>query len=460
MFAKGSIAIFLLLWSALSLAALPDFSDLIEEKSPAVVKITTVQKIPGRTSMQLPPGQQVPEIFRHLFEPRQMPDREAHSMGSGFFISEDGYLLTNHHVIKGADDIIVRLIDRREYSAEIVGVDPRSDLALLKVDTKDVPYLEFSEPGSLRIGEWVLAIGSPFGLDYSASVGIVSAIGRSIPNARHENYVPFIQTDVAINPGNSGGPLFNLNGDVVGINSQIYTRSGGSIGLSFAIPASVAQDVITQLKTKGRVDRGWLGVVIQQVDNDLADSFNMGSARGALVAQLEPGSPADNAGLRVGDVIVEFNDREIESSNQLPHIVGATAPGEKVPVVVVREGKHKELSVEVGSLSGVASGPQLADNQGADRGGRLGALVGDIDPRMRESWRLDGGVVVEAVDPGSPAAETGLRPGDVIVQLGFEEINSLDDFRQTVEKLPADKLLPIRFFRDGMPTFRTIKLGK
>ncbi len=460
MFVKGATAIFLFLWSALSLAALPDFTDLIEKKSPAVVKITTVQKIPGRTSMQLPPGHQIPEIFRHLFEPRQMPDREAHSMGSGFFISDDGYLLTNHHVIKDADEIVVRLIDRREYDAEVVGVDPRSDLALLKVDAEDVPYLEFAEPGSLRIGEWVLAIGSPFGLDYSASVGIVSAIGRSIPNARNENYVPFIQTDVAINPGNSGGPLFNLEGDVVGINSQIYTRAGGSIGLSFAIPSSVAQDVVTQLKNKGHVDRGWLGVLIQQVDNDLADSFNLGSTRGALVAQVEPGSPAYKAGLRIGDVIVEFNGRDIETSGQLPHIVGATAPGETVPVEVVREGDHKKLSVTVGSLPGADMGTDLAGNQGPDQGGRFGAVVSEIDPRMRESWQLDGGVMVQAVDSGSPAAETGLRPGDVIVQLGFEKVDDLNDFRQIVEKLPADKLLPIRFFRDGMPTFRTIKLDE
>jgi serine protease Do len=368
--------------------------------------------------------------------------------------------LTNNHVIEGADQITVRLIDRREYSAEVVGVDPRSDLALLKVDAKDVPYLEFSEPGTLRVGEWVLAIGSPFGLDYSASVGIVSAIGRSIPNARNENYVPFIQTDVAINPGNSGGPLFNLNGDVVGINSQIYTRSGGSIGLSFAVPASVAQDVVAQLKSKGHVDRGWLGVVIQPVDKDLANSFNLGSARGALVAQLEPGGPADEAGIQVGDIILEFNGVTIDSSNELPHVVGSTSPGQKVPVEVLREGKIKKLTVEVGSLPGVEGAQAAKADTGPDRGGRMGVAVTKIDDRLREAWRLDGGVLVEAVEPNSPAAETGLRPGDVIVQLGFQKIDNVKDFRRAVKELPGGKLLPIRFFRDGMPTFRTIKLPK
>ncbi len=460
MFAKSSLAFFLLFWSVFSCAALPEFSDLIEEKSPAVVKINTVQKIPGPNVMQLPPGHQVPEIFRHLFEPRQMPEREARSMGSGFFISADGYVLTNNHVVENADEILVRLIDRREYVAKVVGVDPRSDLALLKVDAKDVPYLEFSEPGSLRIGEWVLAIGSPFGLDYSASVGIVSAIGRSIPNARNEDYVPFIQTDVAINPGNSGGPLFNLNGDVVGINSQIYTRSGGSIGLSFAIPASVAQDVVEQLMEKGHVDRGWLGVVIQSIDKDLADSFNLASTGGALVAQLESGGPADRAGLQIGDVIVEFNGREIESSNELPHIVGATAPGAEVPVVVIREGKRKTLDIKLGSLPGADTGSQVAGGQGPAMGGRLGAVVSEVDPRLRQSWQLDGGVMVESVDTGSPAAETGLRGGDVIVQLGFEKIEGVRDFERVVKRLPANKLLPIRFFRDGQPTFRSITLDK
>lgn len=454
MFVRSVIAICLAFGSAFSLAALPDFSDLIEEKSPAVVKINTVQKIPGRQGRQLPPGHQVPEIFRHLFEPRDMPEREARSMGSGFFISTDGYVLTNNHVIDGADEIVVRLIDDREFTAEVVGIDRRSDLALLKVDGDDFPYLEFSEPDSLRIGEWVLAIGSPFGLDYSASVGIVSAIGRSIPNARNENYVPFIQTDVAINPGNSGGPLFNLKGDVVGINSQIYTSSGGSIGLSFAIPASVAEHVVTQLKDKGHVDRGWLGVVIQDVDKDLASSLDLGNRRGALIAQVEPGGPADTAGLRTGDVIIEFNGVSINSSNELPHLVGATESGKKVPVVVMREGKKRKLNVTIGSLPGAQPERELA----SQNGGRLGALVSDIDPRLKESWRLEGGVIVESVDRDSPAARTGLRPGDVIVQLGFEEIANLEDFQKVVKKLPSNKLLPIRFYRDGRPTFRTITL--
>lgn len=460
MFARGSFAAVIMLWSAFAVAALPDFTELIKEKSPAVVKITTTQKVGGIRGYPLPPGHQVPDIFRHLFEPRQMPEREARSMGSGFFISEDGYLLTNNHVIDGADEITVHLLDRRQFDAEIVGVDPRSDLALLKVDTKDVPYLAFAKPESVRIGEWVLAIGSPFGLDYSASVGIVSAIGRSIPNERNEDYVPFIQTDVAINPGNSGGPLFNLKGDVVGVNSQIYTSSGGSIGLSFAIPASVAQDVVAQLKAKGRVDRGWLGVVIQEIDTNLADSLQLDSARGALIAQLEPGSPADRSGLEVGDVIIEFNRVEIGISRDLPHVVGSTAPGEKVPVVVMREGKRKKLTVEVGALPGSEGEAAVAGKQTSSQGGRFGAVVTELDDRMRQYLRLNGGVVVQSVDPGSAAAETGLRRGDVIVQLGFEKIANMNDFRRAVNNLPRGELLPIRFFRDGVPAFRTITLPK
>ena len=460
MFAKGSFAAIIFFWSAFAVAALPDFTELIKDKSPAVVKITTTQKIGGMRGYPLPPGHQVPEIFRHLFEPRQMPEREARSMGSGFFISEDGYLLTNNHVIEGADEITVHLLDRREFEAEVVGTDPRSDLALLKVETKDVPYLEFAKPESVKIGEWVLAIGSPFGLDYSASVGIVSAIGRSIPNERNEDYVPFIQTDVAINPGNSGGPLFNLKGDVVGVNSQIYTSSGGSIGLSFAIPASVAQDVVAQLKSKGRVDRGWLGVVIQGIDTDLANSLQLDSARGALIAQLEPGGPADRSGLEVGDVIIEFNSVEIDTSRDLPHVVGATDPGQKVPVTVMREGKRKKLIVEIGALPGSEGHAELAESRASGQGGRFGATVAELDDRLRQYWRLDGGVVVQSVDPGSAAAETGLRRGDVIVQLGFEKIANMEDFQRAVKNLPRGELLPIRFFRDGTPAFRTITLPK
>lgn len=442
--------------AAASARGLPEFTDLIEKASPAVVKINTVERARSRGQYQLPQGEDIPDIFRHLLEPRRNPERNIRSMGSGFIISEDGYILTNNHVVDGADEIMVRLIDRREFEARVVGRDERSDLALLKIDAKKLPVLKFAKPEQLKVGEWVVAIGSPFGLDFSASAGIVSAIGRSIPTERNENYVPFIQTDVAINPGNSGGPLFNLDGEVVGINSQIYTRSGGSIGLSFAIPTGVALEVIEQLKEKGRVDRGWLGVVIQEVDRNLADSFGLAKPMGALVAQVEPEGPADRSGIRVGDVIVSFAGSPINESGDLPHMVGRTTPGKSVPVKVMREGKPKTISVEVGTLSGTDEEPETASNTPETEGGRLGLVVDEIDERQKKAWHINGGVVVKQVRRDGPGAHAGLRPGDVIAQLGFSEIDSLEAFEQVEAKLPANSLMPVRFFRRGQPAFRTI----
>jgi len=436
---------------------LPNFTPLIEKTSPAVVKINTVAKAKER-GLSLPPGQQIPDIFRHLFEPREAPERNMHSMGSGFFISSDGYLLTNFHVIEDAEQIVVRLVDRREFKAIVIGSDPRSDLALLKVDEENLPYLELDRTESLKIGEWVVAIGSPFGLDFSASAGIVSAIGRSIPTEKNENYVPFIQTDVAINPGNSGGPLFNLEGRVVGVNSQIYTRSGGSIGLSFAIPSEVALNVVSQLKEKGRVDRGWLGVVIQEVDKNLADSFGLKKPQGALVAQLEPSGPADKSGIMVGDIILRFGKSEILTSGDLPHAVGSTSPDSKVPVLVMRQGKKKTLNVKVGRLAGAETQMSLTNNTENSGMDRLGLLVENIDPGLQDKWRLKGGVIVTQVNPQGAAADSGVSPGDVIAQLGFEEISTVEDYKRVLEHLPSDSLLPIRFFREGRPTFRTIRL--
>ncbi|GAA5316184.1 MAG: serine protease MucD [Candidatus Pelagadaptatus aseana] len=451
--------LFALTAQAVAYSGLPEFTRLIEEVSPAVVKINTVEKTKQRNSMRLPQGQQqIPDIFRHLFEPRRMPERNVHSMGSGFIVSSDGYILTNNHVIEGADEIQVRLTDRREFKAEVVGTDPRSDLALLKVDGKNLPKLTFADDKKLKVGEWVLAIGSPFGLDFSASAGIVSAIGRSIPSERNENYVPFIQTDVAINPGNSGGPLFNLDGEVVGINSQIYTRSGGSIGLSFAIPSSLAQNVIVQLKDKGRVDRGWLGVVIQEVDKDLAKSFGLNKPMGALVTQIVEGSPAADSKLKVGDVIVRFGKADIQVSGDLPHAVGTVAPGTEVIMEVVRQGIKKKISVEVGRLSGEDDGVAATEEDPKDSGGRLGLVVEPLDKQMQKNWQLSGGVVVRQVLEGSAGARAGILPGDVIAQLGFNGVDSVETYRKVEQALPANSLLPIRFFRRGRPAFRTITI--
>jgi serine protease Do len=451
-------ALLLLLAQASAARGLPEFTDLIEDSSPAVVKINTVERKRVGRNFQIPQHPDIPDIFRHLFDPRSMPERQSQAMGSGFLISDDGYILTNNHVVDGADEIQVRLIDRREFDALVIGADERSDLALLKIEASDLPYLKFAKPNSLKVGEWVLAIGSPFGLDYSASAGIVSAIGRSIPTEKNENYVPFIQTDVAINPGNSGGPLFNLKGEVVGINSQIYTRSGGSIGLSFAIPVAVAQGVVEQLKEKGRVDRGWLGVVIQEVSRDLASSFGLSKPMGALVAQLEPKGPADMAGIRVGDVIIEFDGNPILMSSDLPHAVGRTVPGRSVPVVVMREGKKRALNVEVGVLGGGEASPQVSEAPVG--GGRLGLEVQELDERISKRWNLTAGVIITQVVPGGAGAKAGLHPGDVIAQLGFHEIGSVDDYRRVESELPANELLPIRYFRRGRPAFHTFRIDE
>ena len=437
-------------------AQLPNFADLVEDVSPAVVKINTVIK--GRK----PQGQQnlkgqLPEIFRELLEQRnrqQQPPRDARSMGSGFVISEDGYILTNHHVVDQATEIQVLFADRREYTATIVGSDRRSDLALLKIDATDLPTLSFAEADELRAGDWVLAIGSPFGLDYSVTAGIVSAIGRSIPTEKGENYVPFIQTDVAINPGNSGGPLFNLDGEVVGINSQIYSRSGGSIGLSFSIPTSVALTVVDQLKKNGTVQRGWLGVVMQDVDNALAESLELGKPQGALINAVEPDGPADDAGIVPGDVIVRFNGQPIIDSGDLPHVVGAIAPSKKVKVEVYREGKRKTINVKVGALD--KDGAKVADrSNGADR---LGLAVEKLADQERQQLRLRGGIVVVEVSPESAAANAGLRGGDIIVQLGYSRIDDLDEYQQVIAELPKDTPIAIRFYRQGRAIFRTIQI--
>lgn len=454
------LVFFAVSFSSLANSNLPDFTDLIEQSSPAVVKINTSANV-AHGRQQIPPGQQVPEWLRHLLEPdsRSMrPNHRVQSMGSGFFISADGYVITNNHVIENADEITVELVDRREYPATVVGVDPRSDLALLKIDETNLPFLKVAEDSSLKVGEWVVAIGSPFGLKFSASAGIVSAIGRSIRNQSGEDYVPFVQTDVAINPGNSGGPLFNLKGEVVGVNSQIYSQSGGSIGLSFAIPSSVVNNVVKQLKEKGAVSRGWLGVVIQEVDADLAASFGLDRPRGGLVAEVLDDSPAERGGLQPGDVIVSFDGGEILTSSDLPHLVGATQPDAKVVVEVIRKGKAKKLSVEVGALPGTG-GLVASDARGKKaEQGALGIQVSDVPKDVLANLKLSGGVLVQAVAPNGPAAMAGLKAGDVISEINFVEVDDAKSLQKLVAKLPKGKLLPIRFFSDGRPVFRTIKI--
>ncbi|MBA1249266.1 DegQ family serine endoprotease [Pseudomonas luteola] len=452
--------------SLLAHADLPDFTPLVESASPAVVNISTRQNLPASRggAMSMPDLEGLPPGIREFFERSipQMPQgpdsrrREAQSLGSGFIISADGYVLTNNHVVADADEIIVRLSDRSDHTAKLIGADPRTDVALLKIDAKNLPTVKLGNSDKLKVGEWVLAIGSPFGFDHSVTAGIVSAKGRSLPN---ENYVPFIQTDVAINPGNSGGPLFNLSGEVVGINSQIFTRSGGFMGLSFAIPIDVAMNVANQLRAEGKVTRGWLGVVIQEVDKDLAESFGLEKPAGALIAQVLENGPAAKSGLKVGDVILSVNGQQIVESADLPHLIGNLKPDATAEMNIVREGARKTVSVKVGDMpdddSIAASG-----QPGAERSSnRMGIAVADLTDEQKKSLQLQSGVVIKQVTDG-PAAMIGLRPGDVITHLNNQPVSSARQFQDTMKKLPADKSISMRVMRDGRASFITFRLPK
>ena len=442
-------------------AQLPDFKAIVREHSPAVVKIVVEQSV-AQSGQQQPGEEQIPEELRRFFEQRGAPpeEQERTGLGSGFIISEDGYILTNNHVVEGASTVLVRMSDRREFEAEVIGTDPRSDLALLHIDAKDLPKLTLASKDDLEVGEWVLAIGSPFGLDYSVTAGIVSAKGRSLPTERNENYVPFIQTDVAINPGNSGGPLFNLNGEVVGVNSQIFTRSGGSIGLSFAIPASVALNVVEQLKSKGRVTRGWLGVTIQDVDKNLAQSFGLKRPGGALVADVSKGSPAAAGGLRSGDIIVKFDGKDIPTSADLPHVVGLVTPGSTVDVEIMRDKKPETVRVEVGGLDADESGSQVAGKTDGKRGGRLGMEVESLPAASLEQLGINGGVLVRKVNSDSVASKAGIRVGDVITLIDTRPVIATESFEQAVDALKGGSTVPLRLIRDGSPMFIGLKLAE
>ncbi|RDE22696.1 DegQ family serine endoprotease [Motiliproteus coralliicola] len=452
-----------LLAAPLRAAELPDFTELVEQASPAIVNISSVRNADAKSSASRP-QEQLPEIFKRFFGDRgfggqefdQQPRRAyPESLGSGFIISDDGYVLTNNHVVKNADSILVRLSDRRELEAKLVGADPRSDLALLKIDADDLPTVPLGDSDRLKVGEWVLAIGSPFGFDHSVTAGIVSATGRSLAN---ENYVPFIQTDVAINPGNSGGPLFNLDGEVVGINSQIYTRSGGFMGLSFAIPISMAMEVVEQLKSKGHVARGWLGVIIQEVNRDLAESFGLDRPMGALVAKVLPDSPAEAAKLQAGDVIISLDGRSIERSAELPQLVGRVVPGKTVDIGVVRDGSNKTLALTVGELPDERSLAMGADGERASGGDNpLKIQVGALEPERAEEWKIDGGVVVRSLHSG-PGAEAGLVVGDVITMLNGQPITDLNSFAEVSGDLPENKPVPMRIIRRGSPLFLPLKI--
>jgi serine protease Do len=441
-----------------SLAELPDFTEIVDSASPAVVKILVEYE--SENSRYQEQMEELPESLRRFFDFRGRPPvpRDRAGMGSGFILSSDGYIVTNNHVVESARQVIVRLPDRQEFDAEVIGTDPRSDLAVLKIDAKRLSTLELASEDDIKVGQWVLAIGSPFGLDFSVTAGIVSALGRSLPTETGDNYVPFIQTDVAINPGNSGGPLFNLDGEVIGVNSQIFTRSGGSIGLSFAIPVSVVRNVVSQIQETGVVERGWLGVSIQDVDRNLAESFGLDRPRGALIAQVGRDSPAERAGLQSGDVIVAFNDEPIETSADLPHIVGLVAPGSRVEALLVRDGDEQRVTVEVGAL---ASDQVARVDAGVSVDGRLqllGMRVAEAEAETLVDLGLSGGVVIEAVEPDSPAAEAGVRDGDILTRLGSRPISRVSDVTAAADDLAPGSSVPARLIRGRSPLFIGIRI--
>ena len=437
---------------------LPDFTGLVEDAGPAVVNIRVTQfgDSPNgdQRGAQGPQGpQDMPEFFRRFFDQPGVPDRgqqPRQGAGSGFIIESDGYIITNHHVVDGADEIIVRMANRHEYKAELIGSDPLSDIALLKIDADDLPTLKLGESESLKPGEWVVAIGSPFNFDQSVTAGIVSAKGRS--NAQQQ-YVPFIQTDVAINRGNSGGPLLNLDGEVVGINSWILSSSGGYIGLSFSIPIETANSTVRQLREHGRVSRGLLGVNIQQVTREMAEALNLKKPIGALVDSVNPGSAAEKAGIESGDVILEFDGQEIETSSDLPPIVGANPPGTEAEIVVSRNGKRKTFEVTLDALEADEDGNITTSTQGDGSSNALGLNVEPIgDDRRRALGDPEGGVIVSAVEDDA-AYRAGLRRGDVILTINNMKIEDVDSFESIAEKLEAGKAVALRVMRDGVTRY-------
>ncbi len=439
---------------------LPDFTDLVEKQGPAVVNISATQPSHGA---QVAPG--IPNIpkndpfyeFFNRFSPQMPRGREAPSLGSGFIISEDGYILTNAHVVGSADGITVRLTDKREFKAKVVGIDKRTDVALIKIEATGLPKVAIGDSSRLKVGEWVLAIGSPFGFDSSVTAGIVSAKGRSLPQ---ENYVPFIQTDAAINPGNSGGPLFNLKGEVIGVNSQIYTRNGGSMGLGFAIPIDVAMDVANQLRTSGKVTRGRIGVTIQEVTRDLAESFGLSKTSGALVSSVEKGGAADKAGIQVSDVILKFDGKAVSGSSDLPRIVAATRPGTKVTVQVWRKGESKEIHLTVGEMP--ADAQAVAQGKASGTGEavtRLGLVVSELDVDQKGELQIQGGLVVEEVK-GSAAARADLRRGDIILAIGNIEVASIEQLNEILKQMPKGRSIALLVKRDEASYYLALKLDE
>ena len=441
--------------SSLQARELPDFADLVERHGAEVVNISTTSAVKAESGVapNIPEDDPMFDFFRRYI-PQPIPKGEGQSLGSGFIIGADGYIMTNAHVVAAADEITVTLNDKREFKAKVIGSDKRTDVALIKIEATGLSKVVLGDPNRLRVGDWVLAIGSPFGFDNSVTAGIVSAKGRSLPQ---ENYVPFIQTDVAINPGNSGGPLYNLNGEVIGINSQIYSRTGGFMGLSFAIPIDVAMDISNQLRAGGKVTRGWLGVVIQEVTKELADSFGLPKAQGALVANVEKGGPAEKAGLEPSDIILKFDNKDVKTSTDLPRLVGAVKPGSRVNVQVWRKGATKDLAVAVGELpvDKTANTPPPFKRGKTENIGKLGLTLSELTADQRKELKISAGVLVEEVK--GVAARAGLQPGDVILAINNSEVKTIEQFNQALGKLEARKNLALLVRRGETTQYITLR---
>jgi len=455
--------------SAPQVAGLPDFTQLVEQVGPAVVNIRTLERAP-RTA-QVPPGmdEEMQEFFRRFFgqplpgAPRQGPNGpqndeqqpQRRGVGSGFILSQDGYVMTNAHVVDGADEVLVTMPDKREFKAKVIGTpDKRTDVAVIKIDATGLPFVRIGDASRLKVGEWVMAIGSPFGLDNTVTAGIVSAKQRDTGD-----YLPFIQTDVAINPGNSGGPLINLRGEVVGINSQIYSRSGGFMGISFAIPIDEAMRVADQLRANGRVTRGRIGVQIDQVSKEVAESIGLGRAQGALVRSVESGSPADKAGVEAGDIILKFEGRNIDRPSDLPRLVGNTKPGTRAAMTVFRRGATRDLRVQVAELEPEATQQRASAPEGRSRGSSMvqsiGLAVVDLSEAQKKELGVKGGVRVEAASEAG--ARAGIREGDVIVAIGNTDVSNVREFEAVVAKADKSKPIPVLLRRGELATYLLIR---
>ena len=460
-FLSKLVTTFLFFMSFSYAVSLPDFTILAEQQGSTVVNISSIKNAVNRGNQQLSPQEEHMQEFFNRFGipmppgmgPNDQQQKQMSATGSGFILESDGYIITNAHVVGEADSIIVKLADKREFQAKLLGIDRRTDVALLKIDAKDLQAVKLGKPKNIKVGEWVAAIGSPFGLENTMTVGVVSAKGRALP--QQENYVPFIQTDVAINPGNSGGPLFNTNGEVIGINSQIYSRTGGYMGLSFAIPIDVAMDVAAQLKNNGRVVRGWLGIAIQEVTDELTEALGLKDKSGALVAAVNKGAPAGKAGIEAGDVILKFNNKVIETSSDLPKYVRLTKPNNVVPVEIWRNANVKTLRVKIGEMP---DDRMQASNKKTikESANRIGLVLNEATAKDKKM--LDGRNGLVVTKASGPAVSSQIREGDIILALNNTPVTSVRAFNREINKTPKGKTIALLIYRNGDTLFVPVKV--